>query len=120
METDDITMMWDITIPNARKIGANRSDICFRNRKTNTCILIDISCPADGNIARKHAEKLTKYSDLRVEVSRMDTGCSSGIGIVAHSARRLDIIPAHHNLQHLQKAVLLGSCRILHKVMSSV
>ena len=27
----------------------------------------------------------------------------------------LDIIPGHHNLQHLQKAVLLGSARILVK-----
>ena len=34
-------------------------------------------------------------------------------------ARWLDIIPGHHNLQHLQKAVLLGSARILRKVMSS-
>ena len=59
------------TIPTVRKIGANRPDICFRNKKTNTCLLIDISCPADGNVIRKQAEKLTKYSDLRVEVSRM-------------------------------------------------
>ena len=34
-------------------------------------------------------------------------------------ARWLDIIPGHHNLQHLQKTVLLGSTRILRKVMSS-
>ena len=34
-------------------------------------------------------------------------------------AQWLDIIPGHHNLQHLQKAVLLGSARILGKVMSS-
>ena len=71
VETDEITMMWDAAIPTARKIGANGLDICFRKKKTNTCLLIDISCPADGNIARKQAEKLTKYSDLRVEVSRM-------------------------------------------------
>ena len=32
----------------------------------------------------------------------------------------LDIIPGHHNLQHLQKPVLLGSGQILCKVMSSV
>ncbi len=51
----------------AKKIGANCPDVCFRNKKTNTCLLIDISCSADGNIARKHnAEKLTKYSDLGV------------------------------------------------------
>ena len=64
VETDDVTMMWDTTIPTARKIKANHPDICLRNRKTNTCLLIDISCPADGNIGKKHAEKLAKYSDL--------------------------------------------------------
>ena len=58
-------------IPTARKVGANRPDICFRNEKTNTCLLVDVSGPADGNIARKQAEKLTIYISLRVEVSRM-------------------------------------------------
>ena len=71
VETNDITMMWDTTIPTARKIKANRPDICLRNKRTNTCLLIDISCPADGNIGKKHAEKLAKYCDLRVEISRM-------------------------------------------------
>ena len=37
----------------------------------------------------------------------------------ASIARWLDIISGHHNLWHLQKAVLLGSARILRKVMSS-
>ena len=58
VETDDITMTWDTAIPTARNIDTNHSDICFRNKKTNICLLIDISCPADGNIARKQAEKL--------------------------------------------------------------
>ena len=71
VETDNITMMWNTAIPTARKISANRPDICSRNKKTDTCLLIDICCPANGNIARKQAEKLTKYSDLWVEVSRM-------------------------------------------------
>ena len=71
VETDDITMMCDTTIPTAKKIKANRPDICLRNKKTNTCLLIDISCPANGNIGKKHVEKLAKYSDLRVEIMRM-------------------------------------------------
>ena len=52
----------------------------------------------------------------------LDTGCSSGVESVVHAgiARWLDIIPDHHNLQDLQKAVLLGSNWILRKVMSSV
>ena len=71
LETDDITMMRDTTISTASNIKANRPAICLRNMKTNTCLFIDISCPADGNIGKKHAEKLAKYSDLRVEISRM-------------------------------------------------
>ena len=43
----------------------------FRNKKTNTCLLIDISFPVAGNILSNQAEKLTKYSDLRVEISRI-------------------------------------------------
>ena len=109
--------------PDCQEDQANCPDICPRNKKTNACLLIDISCPADGKIGKKHAEKLAKYSDLRVEISRMwhllsNTGSSGGL-VHAGIARWLDIIPGHHNLQHLQKTVLLGSTRTLHKVMST-
>ncbi len=118
-------LMWDNTMSTARKIKANRPDICLRNRKTNT-FLIDISCPADSNIGKKHAKKLAKYSDLRVEISRMGH-CRTLVVVVlgalgtAHAgiSRWLDIISGHHNLQLVQKTVLLGSTRILLKVMSS-
>ena len=127
VETDDITMMWDTTIPTDKKIKANRPDICLTNKKTNTCLLIDISCPVDGNIGKKLAETLVKYSDLQVEISRMWHCRTLVVPVVlgalgtVHSgiARWLDIIPGHHNLQPLQKTVLLGSTRILRKVMSS-
>ena len=119
--------MWDNTIPTAKKIKANRPYICLRNRKTNTYLVIDISCPADSNIGAKHAEKLEKYSHLRVEVSRI-WHCRilvvpvvlGALGTVhAGIAQWLDIIPGHHSLQHLQKTVILGSTWILREVMSS-
>ena len=101
VETDDIVVMWDTTIPTAGKIKANRPDICLRDKKANTCLLIDISCPADGNVGRKHAEKLAKYGDLRVEVSRMWQCRTQVVPVVlgalgtvhAGIARWLDIIP---------------------------
>ena len=80
-----------------------------------------------ATLARKHAEELAKYSNLQVEISRM-WHCRTlvvpvvlgALGTVhAGIARWLDIIPGHYNLQHLQKTVLLGSTRILRKVMSS-
>ena len=54
-----------------KRLHNNNNNNNNNNNKTNTCLLIDISCPADGNIGKKHAEKLAKYSDLRVEISRM-------------------------------------------------
>ena len=43
LETDDITMMSDTANPTAKKISASHPEICFRNKKTNSCFLIDIS-----------------------------------------------------------------------------
>ena len=61
VEMNDITMMWDTAIPTTKKIGGNCVDICLRNNKTDVCLLTDISCSADGNIARKEADKSTEY-----------------------------------------------------------
>ena len=90
----------DTAIPTPKKIGTNCLDICFRNKKTNTCLLIGISCPANGNMARKQAEKL--------EVSRMWQCWTLVVPVVLGAlgtvhlgiARWLDIILGHHNLQH--------------------
>ena len=90
VEKDGIVMMWDTTISTAKKIKVNRHDICLRNKKANTCLLINISCPDDGNVSRKHAEKLAKYGDLRVEIeiSHMWQGGSGLLWSFGHSARR--------------------------------
>ena len=127
METDDITMMWDTTIPTAKKIKANRPDICIRNKKTNTCLLTDISCPADDNIGKKHTEKLAKYNDLRVEISRMWHCRALVVPVVLGALGTVDagiaLVAGHHSRSSqpaaLTKTVLLGSTRILRKVMSS-
>jgi hypothetical protein len=51
--TDDIVMMWDSTIPTAKMIKASLPDIFLRNKKNNTRLLVDISCPAGGNIDKR-------------------------------------------------------------------
>ena len=90
---DDIVVMWDTTIPTAGKIKANRPDICLTDKKANTCLLIDISCPADGNVGRKHAEKLAKYGDLRVEISRMRMSDPGGFhGILEAGAQCMQVL----------------------------
>ncbi len=94
-------MMLNTTIPTAKTIKANRPDICLRNRKTKTCLLIDISCPANGNIGRKHDEKLAKYSDLqrgdKLHGALSNTGGSSGLRSFGHSARRYCTVAGHYS-----------------------
>ena len=40
VETDGITIMWDTTISTARKIKANRPDICLRNGRPTVVFLL--------------------------------------------------------------------------------
>ena len=52
-------------------ILANWPDIVLKNKKDETCLLIDMTIPFDTNTSVKTTEKLTKYKDLEIEVGRM-------------------------------------------------
>ena len=63
VKTDDITMMWiQPSLLLTRLVPIFILPASEIRRQTR--LLIDTSCPADGNIKRKQAEKLEKYSDL--------------------------------------------------------
>jgi len=49
--------MWDIPVITDRKIPANRPDVAMRDKKENTCFLIDIAIPSDPNINTKETKK---------------------------------------------------------------
>ena len=51
-----------------RTIAANRPDIVLKNKKGETCILIDTTIPFNTNTSVKTTEKLTRYKDLEIEV----------------------------------------------------
>ena len=63
------TILWDYSIITDRKILANRPNI--HDRKSKSCVLIDVSIPDDKNNALKEAEKISKYKDLEIEIKRM-------------------------------------------------
>jgi hypothetical protein len=48
-EEGDVTVLWDQTVLTKREITANRSEIIIKNKKGNTCTLIDVAIPADRN-----------------------------------------------------------------------
>jgi hypothetical protein len=63
-EHEDITVLWNQGIQTDREVLANRPDIIFKNKKDQTCLLIDVAIPSDKNVIQKEAEKKLKYKNL--------------------------------------------------------
>ena len=53
------------------KIEANQPDSTIKNFEQNTCTMIDVTVPADKYISLKEFQKLLKYKDLEIEVTKM-------------------------------------------------
>ena len=109
VKTDDIGDV-GYRKPTARKIKANRPDVCLSYLSS---YLIDIIYPADGNVMLRSWQSIA-CGDKPHVANAGGLGSLHGHSTVhAGIARWLDIIPGDHNLQHLQQTVLLGSPRIL-------
>ena len=63
--------MWYVPVITDRTILANPPDTVLRDKKEKICLLIDITLPDASNDSIKETEKVSKYNDLEIEVSRM-------------------------------------------------
>ena len=91
-------------------------------------MFIDVTIPNDHNIIEKKLEKIEEYTDLGIEIKelwnmqRVDIvpiviGCT---GVVDNSfVRYLGKIPAEINVFELQKIVLLNTCYIVRRFLST-
>ena len=70
-ENDKVTILWDMPIHTDREIKANRPDIVVKDHQERKCLLIEVSVPTDDNVSLKEMEKLSKYKDLEIEITRM-------------------------------------------------
>ena len=62
-----------------RKTDAQRTDTITKNYEERICIMMKAAVPSDQNIPLKEFQKLSKYKDLEIEVTRtQDKNCSSG------------------------------------------
>ena len=56
-EEGDVTVLWNQAVYTDREVTANRPHIIIKNKKEETCTLIDVAIPADRNAVQKEAEK---------------------------------------------------------------
>ena len=128
LENEHFKILWDFSIQTDKEIRANRPDIIFVDKREQTVMFIDVTIPNDHNIIEKKLEKIEKYTDLGIEIKelwnmqRVDIvpiviGCT---GVVDYSVvRYLGKIPAEINVFELQKIVLLNTCYIVGRFLST-
>ena len=106
----------------------NRPDIIMKDKKERKCIMIDMSIPSDRNGSIKEVEKLSKYKDLEIEVTKMWEMKTSkvpiimgALGLVKKGCETyINQIVGHLRFEELQNIALLGSAHILIRTLSII
>ena len=70
-DSKNCKLFWDFTIITDACIHHNRPDITFVDKRSDLLYLIDVAIPGDSRLSSKAVEKLTKYAELKIEISRM-------------------------------------------------
>ena len=123
---NNITIMWDMPVNTDRTITANRPDIIVKDSVNSTCKLIDMTVPSDRNIALKETEKKmqvqrprtrnTKTGHMKTVVIPVVVGALGTVkkGMVENIKK----VSERASMTEIQKICMLGSARILRKVLS--
>ena len=125
VENEHVKVLWDFNTYVDKYIEARRPDIIVVKKKEKECLLIDIAVPGDARALSKEDEKIEKYQDLAREVSRLwdvkTTVIPIVIGALGTITERLVPYLARRGVElsfeTIQKSALLGSARILRKVL---
>ena len=125
LENEDYKILWDFSFHTGHVIEAPRPDLVEVGKKRKTCKIIDFAVPGDSRIEEKEKEKIEKYQDLRRELQKIWNVkvkiiplvvCSLG-AIPKQFGNRLKEIGITAEIGQVQKTVLLGTARILKKVL---
>ena len=107
-------------------IEARRPDIIVIDKKERKGLIIDIAVPADVRVEEKEREKVEKYQDLKREIGRLWNlkkvevvpVVIGALGSVTKEFDRwIEKLGITFNVGVVQKTALLGTARILRKVL---
>ena len=128
LESESVKILWDMTIQCDHYIEARRPDILVVEKSSRKALIIEIASPGDRNVGEKEKEKIEKYQNLkreimklwnlrRVEVIPVVVGA---LGAVSKKiGQYLEQIGIDIRIGLLQKTALLGTARILRKVLET-
>ena len=125
LENEDYKILWDFSIQTDHVIETQRPDLVVIDKKERSCTIIDFAVPGDSRIEEKEKDKIEKYQDLgrelqkiwNVKVKIIPLVVGSSGAIPKQFGNRLKQIGIAVGTAHVQKTVLLGTARILGKVL---
>ena len=127
IENGRYKILWDFNIQCDNVVEARRPDIVVVDKKGKEVKIIDVAIPGDSRVRSKEQEKIEKYQLLRDEMMRM-WGMKKVvvIPVVIGALGAISIEFENHvkklkleiRIEHVQKTALLGTARILRKVLS--
>ena len=127
VESENFKILWDFTIQCDRKIEARRPDIVFVDKKEREVVIIVVAIPGDDRVKDKELEKLEKYQLLKDEFAKVwrmrkvivVPVIIGALGAVSVSFKEYKKrIRVNVRLEVIQKTALLGTAKILRKVLS--
>ena len=125
LENEDYKILWDFSIQTDHVIEARRPDFVVVHKKERSCKIIDFAVPGYSMIEEKEKDKIEKYQELGRELQKIWNVKVKIIPLVIGSLgaipkqfiNRLKQIGITAGTAPVQKTVLLGTTRILSKVL---
>ena len=96
------------------------------DQKGKSCAIVDIAVPGDFRVREKELEKIEKYQNLKIELKRLWSlkkveivpVVVGALGCISKCFNRwMDMLGIKLCVGMVQKSVLLGTARILRKVL---
>ena len=128
VENEKCKILWDMTIQCDHVIESRRPDIVVVAKENIKAIIVDIASPWDHRVYVKEGEKIEKYQDLKREIRRLWgirhlEVVPAVVGALGVVSKRLDVwlekLGVIIRTGQLQKTALLGTARILRKLLES-
>lgn len=110
-------------ITTAAAVAAADDNNNNNSNKEKTCLQIDTGTPYDSNVNTREADKLSKYKDLEVEVSKILkvrtkflAVINGALGIIRKGLyQNLQFLPGHSSATELQKVTLISIAHSIDK-----
>ena len=126
LENSHHKLLWNFDIQCDHEIEHRRPDLIIVDKRKKTACVIDIAVPGFNRMGTKELEKKLKHQDLKMKISRIwmlnqVEVIPIVVGALGTVSKRLEgfsekigiVIP----VEMLQKTVVLGTARIIRRVI---